>query len=100
MSVLWYLLAAVGVLLIAPWIGSESIEFRQVFGDLSENRVWSTDTQIFVHQRVPRVILAFLVGGSLAMAGAVFQVILRNPLATPYTLGVTGGGRVGAYLAE
>jgi len=98
-SILRYLLVALAALLIAPWIGSESIDLRQVLADLTEKTVWTTDTQIFVHQRLPRVILAFLVGGSLAMAGSVFQVILRNPLATPYTLGITGGGTVGAYLA-
>ncbi len=48
--------------------------------------------------RLPRVILAFLVGGSLAVAGAAFQGLLRNPLADPYTLGVSSGASVGAVV--
>lgn len=53
---------------------------------------------IFHSLRLPRVILALVAGGSLAIVGACFQVILRNPLAEPYTLGVTGGAAVGAVL--
>ncbi len=49
--------------------------------------------------RLPRVILAGLVGASLATSGAVFQALLRNPLADPYILGVSGGGALGAILA-
>jgi len=46
--------------------------------------------------RLPRVLLAFLTGGSLAMSGAVCQSILRNPLASPYILGVSSGASLGA----
>lgn len=46
--------------------------------------------------RLPRSVLAALVGGSLAASGAVFQALLRNPLAEPYILGVSGGAAVGA----
>jgi len=46
--------------------------------------------------RLPRVLLAFLVGGCLAMSGAVCQSILRNPLASPYILGVSSGASLGA----
>lgn len=56
------------------------------------------DAFIFYELRLPRVILALLAGGALALTGACFQVILRNPLAEPYTLGVTGGAAVGAVL--
>ena len=48
--------------------------------------------------RLPRVILAGLVGASLAIAGAAFQGLLRNPLADPYTLGISSGASVGAVL--
>jgi iron complex transport system permease protein len=48
--------------------------------------------------RLPRVLLAFLVGGCLAMSGAVCQSILRNPLASPYILGVSSGASLGAGL--
>lgn len=48
--------------------------------------------------RLPRVLLGVLVGGGLAMAGATFQALLRNPLAEPYILGISGGASVGAVL--
>jgi iron complex transport system permease protein len=57
------------------------------------------DATIFYQHRLPRVLLGFMVGGTLAAVGCVFQVLFRNPLATPYTLGVTGGGTLGAYIA-
>jgi len=46
--------------------------------------------------RLPRVLLAFLVGGGLAVSGAVCQSVLRNPLASPYILGVSSGASLGA----
>jgi iron complex transport system permease protein len=49
--------------------------------------------------RLPRVLLAFLVGGSLAVTGAVLQALVRNPLADPYLLGISGGAGLGAVLA-
>lgn len=53
-----------------------------------------------VHQlRLPRAALAALVGGALAASGATFQALLRNPLAEPYILGVSGGAAVGAVIA-
>lgn len=54
---------------------------------------------IVLFQRLPRVILALLAGGGLAVAGAVFQALLRNPLATPHTLGVSAGGAFAAIAA-
>ncbi len=49
-----------------------------------------------VELRVPRVLLAGLVGGGLALAGTTFQALLRNPLAEPYILGISGGAATGA----
>jgi iron complex transport system permease protein len=54
---------------------------------------------IVLELRLPRTILAALVGGGLAVSGAAFQALLRNPLAEPYVLGVSGGAAVGAVLA-
>jgi len=51
---------------------------------------------IVLQLRLPRVLLAGLVGGGLAMAGATLQALLRNPLAEPYILGISGGASVGA----
>ncbi|MBY0147244.1 iron ABC transporter permease [Neobacillus niacini] len=55
-------------------------------------------SSIVLNIRLPRVILAGLVGASLAIAGAAFQGLLRNPLADPYTLGVSSGASVGAVV--
>lgn len=49
--------------------------------------------------RVPRVLLGFLVGGSLAVTGAALQALVRNPLADPYLLGLSGGAGLGAVAA-
>ena len=49
--------------------------------------------------RIPRILLAGLVGAALSCAGVVFQALLRNPLADPYVLGVSGGAAVGAIIA-
>lgn len=56
----------------------------------------ATDRAIVLELRLPRAVLAALVGGGLALSGAVFQALLRNPLAEPYILGVSGGAAVGA----
>ncbi len=50
-------------------------------------------------QRFPRSLLALQVGVTLALCGATFQVLFRNPLATPYTLGIASGGSLGALIA-
>lgn len=56
------------------------------------------DAEILWRIRVPRVCLAFLAGASLAASGMVFQAMFRNPLATPFTLGVSSGASLGAAL--
>lgn len=57
-----------------------------------------TTRDIVLGLRLPRALLGVLVGGGLAMAGATFQALLRNPLAEPYILGISGGASVGAVL--
>ncbi|MEN1967529.1 iron ABC transporter permease [Lentibacillus sp. N15] len=54
--------------------------------------------KIVMNVRLPRVVLSGIIGASLAIAGAAFQGLLRNPLADPYTLGVSSGASVGAVL--
>ena len=58
----------------------------------------SVSRDIVLTFRLPRVLLGILVGGGLAIAGATFQALLRNPLAEPYILGISGGASVGAVL--
>jgi iron complex transport system permease protein len=84
--------------LVAPFIGSTPLSFAQVFSrrlPFADN----IDAQIFFLARLPRAVAAALVGGTLAAAGVVFQGLLRNPLATPYTLGVSAGASLGAMVA-
>ena len=57
------------------------------------------DAQVLLLLRLPRITLAFIAGGTLAMSGAVFQALFKNPLASPYTLGVSAGSAFGASLA-
>ena len=59
----------------------------------------NVDAQIFFVARLPRTLAGALVGAALATAGVVFQGLLRNPLATPFTLGVSSGAALGAMLA-
>ncbi len=88
-----FLLAVVAV---TPFIGSQALDYRQVTAFLKG--VQTADGTIFFRIRLPRILLAVVTGASLALAGVVFQALLRNPLATPYTLGVSSGGALGAVL--
>jgi iron complex transport system permease protein len=85
-------------LLVAPTFGSTPISLARVFSraiPFADN----IDAQIFFIARLPRVAAAAVVGASLAAAGVVFQALLRNPLATPDTLGVSSGAALGAMVA-
>jgi iron complex transport system permease protein len=70
----------------------------KLFGFISAEAIDPMFSSIVLNIRLPRVILSGLVGASLAIAGAAFQGLLRNPLADPYTLGVSSGASVGAVL--
>jgi iron complex transport system permease protein len=84
--------------IVAPIVGSTSISLARVF-DRTRPFADNTDAQIFFIARLPRVIAAAVVGASLASAGVVLQALLRNPLATPDTLGVSSGAALGAMIA-
>lgn len=68
------------------------------FGGADQGTGQTIDTIIF-SIRLPRVLLAALVGCALSVAGSIFQALLRNPLADPYILGISSGSAVGAVLA-
>jgi len=93
-----YAVLSVIVLCIAPFFGSESLDVREVLNALSPQRA-SMDAKIFFSLRLPRVLLGFLVGGALAVCGGALQVVLANPLAEPFILGIAGGGALGAVIA-
>ncbi len=59
----------------------------------------ATDKEILFNLRLPRILSAFLVGGGLALAGAIFQGLFRNPIADSYLLGVSSGASLGAAVA-
>ena len=122
------LLGLAFLLLISPGIGTESTSFGwwdawrarlgieidageligRPYVDLDENGEISEEeaagfVEVARHigfgQRFPRTLLALQVGVTLALCGATFQVLFRNPLATPYTLGIASGGSLGALIA-
>jgi iron complex transport system permease protein len=100
---LGWTLAGFGILafaacLLAPLVGTTSISFARVF-DRQVPYADNVDAQIFFVARLPRVIAAAMVGAALAAAGVIFQALLRNPLASPDTLGVSAGASLGAMLA-
>ena len=88
---------ALATCLLAPLAGSTSISLARAF-DRSIPFAENVDAQIFFVARLPRVIAGAVVGATLASAGVVFQAMLRNPLATPFTLGVSAGASLGAML--
>src|SRR5215831_4073155 len=81
------------VLVITPWIGTTSVNWRNVLAGVSPDR------EIFMVARLPRILFSAVVGGALAMAGVLFQAILRNSLADPFTLGISAGSSFGAVVA-
>jgi iron complex transport system permease protein len=84
---------ALAVLLLTPLVGSTKVDFGRVLAGQSP------DYQVMVMLRVPRVLLAMIAGGALALTGTVFQSLLRDALADPYTLGVSSGASLGAVTA-
>lgn len=86
------------LLFFLPWIGAEKLEIREIWAFMAGE--WTADGMIFFQIRLPRVVMGLLAGGALGMAGAALQVMFRNPLAEPWTLGIAGGASLGAFLAR
>lgn len=86
-------LVVIVIALTAPLVGSSHISLAKAFAGASP------DHEIFFYARLPRVLLALLAGAALSITGVIFQCMLRDPLAEPYTLGVSSGASVGAVLA-
>lgn len=87
------------VMLACSLVGSEAISLNRVFSAPADSFSTSPDYEIFVRVRVPRIVLAALVGAALASSGVVFQGLLRNPLADPYILGISSGAGLGVMIA-
>jgi len=84
--------------IIAFSVGSYTLRFDQLLSAMSANQE-SIEHTIIWELRAPRAYTAFITGGLLALSGALMQVLLRNPLADPYILGVSGGASVAALFS-
>ena len=76
---------AILIIFLSPFLGEITINIKDIFDSTS------TSFTIFWDLRVSRVVLAFFVGGILALGGLIFQIIFKNQLITPYTLGIASG---------
>ena len=96
----WFLLVVVALvaMLIGIGVGPAELGLREVWDALLGHGD-ETAVAIVRDLRLPRVLLAFAVGGALAVTGATLQALVRNPLADPYLLGLSGGAGLGAVLA-
>lgn len=100
---LWQPLGLLAVIAIAAMLFSLAVGSAQ----LSVSQLWAVmqgqgdalASTMVIDLRLPRALSAFAVGGLLAVAGALMQVLLRNPLADPYVLGLSGGASIGALVA-
>ena len=84
-------------LLGSPLIGPVNIDIVKALteGPSSSDNV---DANILFLARLPRILMASLAGAALSVAGVIFQALLRNELAAPFTLGVTSGAALGAVI--
>jgi iron complex transport system permease protein len=97
-SLLIFFLLFLVTLCITPLIGSSEISLARAFSSslaISNN----VDANILFQVRLPRILLGALTGAALSVAGAIFQALLRNDLAAPFTLGVSSGAALGAVIA-
>ncbi len=100
-------LASLATLLVAMGLGSVyipplqtlNILLRQLTGWQPFGEIPAVSLAILWEMRLPRTLLAFLAGSGLAVSGVIMQSVLRNPLASSYTLGVSSGAALGASLA-
>ncbi len=90
-------LVAALALALALAVGSVAVDAGAILRGLTGGA--DTGAAIVRDLRLPRALAAFAAGGLLALAGAIMQVLLRNPLADPYVLGISGGAAVGALAA-
>ena len=94
------------VIVISSWFGYARIGVSSILRIacsripfISIEKDWSDTDEEILRVRAGRILVACIVGAGLALAGVVFQALLRNPLADPYILGVSSGGSLGAIIA-
>lgn len=92
------IVSTISIFIISLLIGSVDISVKQLL-----HALWIEDdslaSSIVLELRLPRTVVGFMVGAMLALAGALMQVLLRNPLAEPYVLGVSGGASAAVLIA-
>lgn len=96
-AVLFSALIALVAIVLSTTVGAADLPLARVIAALTGSGT-AVEQSIVLQLRLPRAILAALAGGGLAMSGAVFQAMLRNPLADPYVLGVSSGAALGAVI--
>jgi hypothetical protein len=98
---IFLLLVLMVIMFLGISIGSTGGGFKVVVQSLwGDGQTDTTLNTIVWHIRFPRVLLAALVGATLSLGGLVFQALLRNPLAEPYILGISGGSAIGLSRCE
>lgn len=98
-----YFFAAVFIVVVAfiasVCIGKYPLSLQEISTILSGGEIGEMKRNVFFTLRVPRTMMAVLAGAGLGMAGSVFQLIFKNPLASPDVIGVSSGANLGAALA-
>ncbi|MBD3797568.1 MAG: iron ABC transporter permease [Campylobacterales bacterium] len=92
MKTLFILLSLI-VLVLSPFFGQIELHFDKL------NELSTVDHMLFFDLRLPRVIIAFFSGALLGLSGLIFQSLFRNPMSTPFTLGVASGATLGTAFA-
>lgn len=94
---LFFIAAVIAISCFSLSVGSSSIPFKNIVAAVLQ-RVPCAEYTILFDVRLPRILLAFAIGGSLSLAGVILQGMFRNPLVEPYTLGISGGAAIGVCL--
>ena len=96
----WFVVVLV-IVTLSLTIGTEKIDLGEAYREFLQGAPLSQapTLSVVLQLRLPRTLLAMIAGSALALAGCAFQALLRNPLATPYTLGIASFGALGAYAA-
>lgn len=88
-----FIIISLLLLLAAPFFGQIDIDLSKI------NELSSMEYKLFWDLRVPRVVVAFFTGALLGLSGLIFQSLFRNPMSTPFTLGVASGATLGTAFA-
>lgn len=101
-TILLLVILLIVTIIFCSFQGSADIKLKdllEIFSNSPGQTWWNTKAIILLKVRLPRILLACMVGGALAVSGVVLQALLRNPLADPYILGVSSGSALGAIIA-